>query len=63
MALRKKVQLPFVMAVMADLKGQPQEGEELAPRSRSAISMRSRPGTLDSYMAGTKPRASFPRRE
>lgn len=55
---QKKVQLPFVMAVMADLKGKAQEGEELAPvGARDFEEVEA--GTLDSYMAGTKPRATF----
>ena len=55
---QKKVELPFVMAVMADLKGQAQDGEEVvAPGQRDFEEVEA--GTLDSYMAGTKPRAVF----
>ena len=55
---QKKIELPFVMAVMADLKGKAQEGEEVvAPSQRDFEEVEA--GTLDSYMAGTKPRAVF----
>lgn len=55
---QKKVQLPFVMAVMSDLKGKAQEGEEIEPvAARDFEEIEA--GTLDSYMAGTKPRATF----
>jgi type VI secretion system protein ImpB len=55
---QKKVELPFVMAVMADLKGKAQEGEEVLPASQREFE-EVEAGTLDSYMAGTKPRATF----
>lgn len=55
---QKKVQLPFVMTVMSDLKGQAQEGEEVAPVAQRDFD-EVEAGTLDSYMAGTKPRAVF----
>lgn len=55
---QKKVELPFVMAVMADLKGQPQDGEEVAPVAQRDFD-EVEAGTLDAYMAGTKPRATF----
>lgn len=55
---QKKVQLPFVMAVMADLKGKAQEGEEVLPVAQRDFD-EVEAGTLDSYMAGTKPRATF----
>ena len=54
----KRVELPFVMAVMADLKGKAQEGEtipSIANRDFDEVEA----GTLDSYMAGVKPRVSF----
>jgi len=54
----KKVELPFVMAVMADLQGKPQDGETVKPiKDRDFDEVEA--GTLDDYMAGTKPRATF----
>lgn len=54
----KKVSLPFVMAVMSDLKGKPQEGEELVPvgeRDFEQLDI----SNFDEYMRGTKPRVAF----
>lgn len=55
---QKKVNLPFVMAVMADLKGKPQEGEDVVPideREFEELDI----NDFDDFMAGTKPRVSF----
>lgn len=54
----KKVELPFVMAVMADLQGKPQEGAKVVSVNNREFE-EVEAGTLDDYMAGTKPRATF----
>lgn len=54
----KRVQLPFVMAVMSDLKGQAQEGEtvpSVAERDFDTVDI----NTFGDYMRATKPRATF----
>lgn len=55
---QRKVELPFVMAVMSDLKGKPQEGEDLTPvseRDFKSVDI----STFGEYMSDTKPRAAF----
>jgi type VI secretion system protein ImpB len=55
---QKKVNLPFVMAVMSDLKGKPQEGEDLLPvdeREFEDVDV----STFNKFMGGTKPRVTF----
>ena len=55
---QKKVNLPFVMAVMSDLKGKPQDGEDIVPvdeREFEDVDV----STFNKYMDGTKPRVSF----
>lgn len=55
---QKKVNLPFVMAVMSDLKGKPQDGEELTPvedREFEDLEI----NDFDDFMKGTKPRVAF----
>jgi type VI secretion system protein ImpB len=55
---QKKVNLPFVMAVMSDLKGKPQDGEDLAPvdeREFEDVDV----STFNKFMNGTKPRVAF----
>lgn len=55
---QKKVELPFVMAVMADLKGKPQNDEEIQPIAKRDFD-EVEAGTLNKFMEGTKPRATF----
>ena len=55
---QKKVNLPFVMAVMSDLKGKPQDGEDMVPvdeREFEDVDI----STFNKFMDGTKPRATF----
>ncbi len=55
---QKKVNLPFVMAVMSDLKGKPQDGEDVAPvdeRDFEDVDI----STFNDFMKGTKPRVAF----
>lgn len=55
---QKKVSLPFVMAVMADLKGRLQDGEEptqIVDRDFDDIDI----STFNTFMEGTRPRAQF----
>ncbi len=55
---QKKVNLPFVMAVMSDLKGKPQDGEDLVPvdeREFEDVDV----STFNKFMDGTKPRVAF----
>ena len=54
----KKVSLPFVMAVMSDLKGKPQDGEEVVPvadRELEDLDITN----FSEFMRGTKPRVAF----
>ncbi len=54
----KKVQLPFVMAVLSDLKGRPQDGEDVsavAERDFETVDI----STFGEYINSMKPRATF----
>ena len=55
---QKKVNLPFVMAVMSDLKDKPQDGEDVVPvdeREFEDVDI----STFNKFMDGTKPRVAF----
>jgi len=54
----RKIELPFVMSIMSDLKGKAQEGEELTPvaeREFESIDISS----FEKKMKSIKPRATF----
>ena len=54
----KKVELPFVMAVMSDLKGKPQDNEDVtavAEREFESVDI----STFGDYIRAMKPRATF----
>ena len=55
---QKKVNLPFVMAVMSDLKGKAQEGEEEVPVDEREFEDVDSTNFND-FMKGTKPRVTF----
>lgn len=54
----KKVELPFVMGVLADLSGKPQDGEEVVPlEQRKMLEIDAE--NLDKRLKALKPRAAF----
>ncbi len=55
----KKVQLPFVMGVLADLSGKPAEGDELPPVAQRKF-LDIDVDNFDKRMESMKPRVAFP---
>lgn len=54
----KKVELPFVMGVMSDLSGKPQEGEDVVPlEDRKFLEIDAE--TFDNRLKAMKPRVAF----
>ena len=54
----KKIELPFVMGVLADLSGKPQQGEEVVPFAKRKL-LEIDAENLDKRLKALKPHAAF----